>query len=103
MPHLRFRGLDSPAIREPLHPVLEQLAAIIGCPQDWLTAEEIATRYHTPSAPMIEVLWFARGREVQDKVATVLATAYTKDGVAPVVVFLPVDKENYYEDGRSFA
>lgn len=104
MPHLRFRGFEEIVLRENALGLLPALAEKIGCPEDWFTMEIVATSYLTqPPLPMIEVLWFTRGQEVQDQVATLLDEAAKGWGSAsPTLLFHPLEKENYYEEGRHF-
>lgn len=105
MPHLRFRGFDEAALEKAVPALIPRLAGILGCPEDWLTAEIVATRFLTPpGAPMVEVLWFARPDAVRDLFAAALVAPETEAGrPAPTVVFLPLGKGDYYEDGKNFA
>lgn len=109
MPHIRIRAL-------PLHQV-QQLSATLPGPlsdimkisADHFTLESIAATFYTQgkptiSFPFIEVLWFARAPEIQDKCAKVITDqvkALTQaDDV--VVVFKALQKEAYYENGVHF-
>ena len=104
MPHLRFRGFDESILEQYAPSLLPALAGVFGCPEDWISLEVVVTRYITRDAvPMVEVLWFPRDRETQDRVAkTLYEAALTWVHPAPIVVFLPVAKTDYYEDGKSF-
>lgn len=104
MPHLRIRGMDSSLLEKNASALVAPLARIIDCPEDWITIEEMATRYLTqPPVVMIEVLWFSRGQEVQDAAAGLLTREVQAwAGVSPTVVFYPLEKANYYEDGAHF-
>lgn len=103
MPHLRFYGFDDTLPGEQFLALIPRLAEIIACPEDWITLEIPATRFLTPPAPMVEVLWFPRGWETQDRAAAFLNEEITRwSGASPTVVFFPLEKENYYEDGRHF-
>lgn len=104
MPHLRFRGFEESVLKEKALELLPSLAEKIDCPEDWFTMEIVATNFLTlPPMPMIEILWFARGQDVQDQVAALLDGAVKGWGLAsPTLLFLPLEKENYYEEGRHF-
>lgn len=99
MPHLRFRGFD-PARLETFAPSLPApLAELFGCPEDWITLEAETSRFLAgPPSPMIEITWFQRENSVRDAVAALLYRA------APdaAVVFRPVSKGDYYENGKNF-
>ena len=106
MPHIRYRGFeDEYAVEEYAPALVGRLAGIIGCPADWITMEIVTTRFLTrPAAPMVEVLWFPREKTVQDLVAETLCRPETQARrQTPVVVFIPIDKGDYYEDGKAFA
>lgn len=105
MPHIRFRGFeDEYTLEENAPALLARLAGIIGCPEDWITMEIVATRFITrPAVPMVEVLWFPRDKPVRDKVALIFCENETSGGrPAPVVIFMPIAPGDYYEDGRAF-
>ena len=104
MPHVRFRGFDDALLEKHAPALVAPLAQAIDCPEDWITLESVATRYLTqPPLAMVEVLWFSRGQEVQDAVATLLDREVKAwAGISPTVVFQALEKENYYEDGQHF-
>lgn len=104
MPHLRFRGFDEAILDQYAHSLIPALSGATGCPESWITIESVPTRFLTrPAAPMVEIVWFAREQAVQDEVARILyeaALAWVHP--EPVVVFIPVAKKDYYEDGKNF-
>lgn len=109
MPHLRFRALDNSHVARLSETLPRTLAAVVQTPEDNFTLEKIATEFYwqgqgVPGTPFVEVLWFARSQEVQDKVAQVL-TAEIKKLTGPVdvtVVFQVLATESYYENGEHF-
>jgi len=103
MPHLRFRGVADAALDAPFAALMRTLPEAFDCPPDWISAELVATTFLTPVAPMTEILWFERGAGTRDRVATLVTDAFRAAGVAMTVVFVPLAKEHYYEDGRRFA
>lgn len=104
MPHLRFRGFDEAILDQYAPSLIPTLAAAIGCPEVWITIESVPTRFLTvPQQPMVEVVWFPRMQSVQDEVARILyEAAISWVHPEPVVIFIPVAKKDYYEDGKNF-
>jgi hypothetical protein len=104
MPHLRFRAFDEAILEQYAASLIPTLATAISCPESWITIEVVATRFlTTPAQPMVEVVWFPRVQSVQDEVARILyeaAVAWVHP--EPIVVFIPVAKKDYYEDGKNF-
>ncbi len=105
MPHLRFRGFDEAKTEAATAALLPELSKIIGCPEDWFSAECVHTRFLTkPALPTVEVVWFARDQSVQDAAARAIHEATRAAGeTAAVVMFIPVSKSDYYENGERIA
>jgi hypothetical protein len=104
MPHLRFRGFDEAILSQYARSLIPALAATISCPESWITIESVPSHFLTqPPSPMVEIVWFQRVQTVQDAVAKILyEAAITWVHPEPVVVFIPVAKKDYYEDGKNY-
>lgn len=109
MPHLRFRALDSKYAAELSASLPQELAPVMQTTEDNFTFESIATDFYTAgkksdSYPFVEVLWFARGQQVQDQSARIITERIKKltNSVDVVVVFHALDKSAYYENGEHF-
>lgn len=110
MPHLRFRGIDQEPIRTISHALLDQMEAIIKAPRDWFSLEVIHSTFLFDGAekspgPIVELLWFDRGMAVQDQVATAitdLLKPHTPAGQDITIIFVPLAKNNYYENGQHY-
>ncbi len=108
MPHLRIRGIDATPIRALSHALLDQMETIIQAPRDWFSIEVISSLYlfdgiEKSPGPIVEFLWFDRGRAVQDRVAlaiTDLLRPHVPQGQDITVIFVPLQKHHYYENGR---
>jgi hypothetical protein len=77
--------------------------------EDNFTFEHIGTRFfyrgeEVESYPFVEVLWFARSREIQQQAATIITgqvkAATNASDVA--VVFRALPEADYFENGKSF-
>lgn len=52
---------------------------------------------------MVDVFWFDRGQEIQDKAAKIITKHINSIGYKSVdVIFHPLDKMKYYENGEHF-
>lgn len=109
MPHIRFRSVKSEEVRKLSASLGEELAGIMQTSADNFTFELISTQFFaagvpTESYPFVEVLWFARSQEVQDRsAATITSSLKTLGGYEDViVVFQELPKNNYYENGQHF-
>ena len=108
MPHLRMRAIKSEHVQALSETLLPELAQAINTDEENFTFERIETQFFvkgtaTSSYPMIEVLWFPRPQEVQDKVATLITNkvkSLINDDV--IVIFTKLEKESYYENGKHF-
>lgn len=108
MPHLRIRGMKSHEIKDISKEMVDELQNIIGCPRDYFTLEYIPSIFildgeESEGYPFVEVLWFDRGQEVQDKVAKAITDRIKKLEYEDVcVIFFNLAKDKYYENGEHF-
>ncbi|KYG64617.1 pseudouridine synthase [Bdellovibrio bacteriovorus] len=85
------------------------LADEMNTSEDNFTFEAVSTQFFAKgkpdaSYPFIEVLWFARSQEVQNRCAEII-TAKVKEAMKcddVVVVFQVLEKTAYYENGTHF-
>lgn len=107
MPMLRIRGIEENHVKEVSTALVDELSTIIGCPRDYFTLEIVQSIYimdgeRTSQQPIIEVLWFDRGQEIQDLAAGCI-TKYLKGNIECLeVFFIPLQEKNYYENGEHF-
>lgn len=106
MPHLRVRGVSDQVVEKFSEGVNEELARLIQTTPDNFTIESIQTHYFGANAPypFIEVYWFERTKEIKEQVAQFL-TARMRSLVGETdiaVVFWPIEKTNYFENGVHF-
>lgn len=109
MPHIRVRAVAKEKVQELSRTLIPDLSKALSSPEDNFTLEAIHSDFYVggkPNAayPFVEVLWFERPQELQDK-AAVLITNQLKVLTAAadiVVVFRVLDKKSYYENGSHF-
>lgn len=109
MPHLTFRGLEKKALIENSKQLIDELTEIIGCDRTWFTLEHRETEFIfdgniIPGFTFVDMAWFDRGQEVQDKVAIAI-TNFCKSingGKDTTVVFTLLKENTYYENGAHF-
>jgi hypothetical protein len=109
MPHIRMRALSKEQVATLSQKMLQNLAGLIETGEDNFTFEKIDSQFfyggkEVKSYPFIEVFWFERPKEVQDRTA-----AYITEQVKALVphedvavVFRRLEPSEYYENGRHF-
>lgn len=108
MPQIKIRGVDTKKICSISKDMIDELEKLVGCPRDYFTIECISSTFIkddeiSDGYPLIEVVWFDRGQEVQDKVAESITKFILKSGYKNADVFFTVLKESsYYENGKHF-
>lgn len=109
MPHLLIRGIAPELIRSVGKPLTEELAAICGCPAgdfmlECLHTTSIADGEFAPSYPFIEIAWFDRGPEAQDRFAEAVDRHVRQSLGLPEleVAFRVYRARDYYSNGSSF-
>ena len=108
MPQLKFRGVKEESILTLSTPLVDKLQELLSCPRDYFTIEVMNSTFVSEGKvvagyPLVEVAWFDRGQDTQDKVAEVITNELRNVGYAPCDIFFTILKESaYYEDGKHF-
>ncbi len=108
MPQLTFRGFAPPQVAEATHHLAARLAAVLNCPEDYFTFDclnvlSFSGGHSVSTAPFIEVLWFDRGKAVQDEAAKILNAAFVEMGMEDVeICFKAVAPAAYYGNGLPY-
>lgn len=107
MPFFRFHFVDESRLAEVGSEMTDRLQEAIGCPRDHIVVENVHSSFidggevkATNGWPFVEVDYFPRPREVQERVARVLYESL-KDAGYPNsdIHFRYLQPENYYENG----
>ncbi|WP_419208822.1 DUF1904 domain-containing protein [Photobacterium leiognathi subsp. mandapamensis] len=111
MPHLRFRAVEFDTVKALSTELVADLQPLMSCPREDFTLEHIPASFIfdgevSDAYPFVEVLWFDRGQETQDKVAAVITTAVRKavDNVDQdvAVIFTALTATAYYDNGQHY-
>jgi phenylpyruvate tautomerase PptA (4-oxalocrotonate tautomerase family) len=109
MPHLRVRAVTENQIQKISESLIAELAQTLKSPEDNFTLELISSRFYEKSKPIdsypfVEVLWFARPKEMQDLAAKLITDKIKSITQAQdvIVVFQVLEKASYYENGEHF-
>lgn len=106
MPQIRIRGAEVETIRSISSELIDQLQATIGVAREHFTIELTHPTFVRDGEivranPFVEIAWFDRGQEMQDRVAQIVTTAIQKAGYPEVdMVFTIMERSRYYENGR---
>ena len=107
MPMLKFKGINKEEVKKESKRMIDELVEIIECPRDYFTIELndnvfVMDGEEVIPSPMIDIYWFDRGQEVQDKVAKALDEIFGGSRECSEVVFYNLDKNCYYENGEHY-
>ena len=86
--------------------MIEELEMIVGCPKEYFTVEVQETSFvidgdDIKKDPFVQVNWFDRGQEVQDKTAKAITEHICGAGYGNVEIFFTIlERNNYYENGK---
>lgn len=104
MPQIIIKGMELDKVKAISTPLVDELQEIIGCPRDYFTIEAIVSAFimdgkQTEISPLVQVNWFDRGQEVQDKAAAAICQHIISSGYSHVEIFFTVlEKNKYYEN-----
>lgn len=108
MPALKFKSIDAKKALKISKELTDELQELIQCPRDYFSIEVTQSKYimdgkFVGGPQMVDVLWFDRGQEVQDKAAKIITKHIKSIGYNSVdVVFHALDEKKYYENGEHF-
>lgn len=111
MPHLRFRAIEFDMVKDLSTELVDDLQPIMACPRGDFTLEHIPASFIfdgevSEAYPFVEVFWFDRGQDIQDKVADKITVAIRKvmndieQDVA--VIFTALTPSGYYDNGKHY-
>ena len=105
MPHIRCRGMQRELVAAISETLVEQLAELTQAPAahftiEYIPAEFIATRFGGQAYPFIELFWFDRGQEMQDKANKTMIDIQVDESTGEVInpEALPVPEESMPEE-----
>lgn len=108
MPMLKFKAIEAEDVITISKKLIDELQELIQCPRDYFSLSVDRSVYikdgeFVKGDPVVEVSWFDRGQEVQDKVAKII-TKYVNSVEYPNVdvIFFVLDESKYYENGEHF-
>lgn len=109
MPHLIFKALPSEQVSQLSKSLPQALATVMQTSTDNFYFELLPTTAFSMGDvismdPLVQIIWFDRGQEVQDKAAKIITSEIRKITSANdvTVIFQTVSQKNYYENGQHF-
>jgi hypothetical protein len=108
MPTLKFSAVESKKICSISKSLVDELQMLLDCPRDYFNIESVQSVFikdgeYVDGYPFVEISWFDRGQELQDKVAEIVTRYVHSLGYDDVdVIFTILQKERYYENGKHF-
>jgi hypothetical protein len=108
MPALRFRAIDMNKALTMSKLMIDDLQELIQCPREYFSIEVVNSSFImdekiVEGLPVVEVSWFDRGHDIQDKAAMIITKYISQLGYKNVdVIFQALEKSRYYENGEHF-
>lgn len=108
MPALKFKAIESEKVCAISRDLVDELQEIVKCPRDYFILEAVQSTFikdgeFVKGYPVVEISWFNRGQEIQDKVAKAVTKYVHSMGYHDVdVIFIALKENEYYENGEHF-
>lgn len=108
MPQLKIRGVEKEKIVRVSTILVNELSELVNCSREDFTIELIESTYifdgkEVSPYPFIEIAWFDRGQEIQDKVAKIITNKFREQGIQDMdLIFSVLEKNKYYYNGKHF-
>lgn len=108
MPQIKIKGIEKETVKAFSKSMVDDLSSIIDCPRDHLIIEcqEVISIFdgeEIPVYPFIELAWFDRGTEVQDKVSDCIFKYLSDANIEEAeLAFTTFKERNYYYNGKHF-
>ena len=106
MPHIIIKGMSIVDVQKISKQMLDELEIIIDCPKEYFTLEVVESTFivdgeRASKNPFVQINWFDRGDEVQDKTAAAITEHICSVGYSNVELFFVVlERTKYYENGK---
>lgn len=108
MPQIKIKGVAGKEICLISSELIDELQELLQCQRSYFSIECVNSTFimdgnYVDPYPVIEVAWFDRGQELQDKSAEIITKHIQNLGYKEVdVIFSLLDKKSYYENGVHF-
>lgn len=108
MPILRFKGMEAKKICVVSKEMLDELQELLKCPREYFSIAVDQAIYIfdgelVDGPQVVEVSWFDRGQEIQDRTAKIITKHAKIMGYDNLdIIFFPLKENNYYENGEHF-
>ena len=109
MPHIRVRGTSKEDVAALSRMSTKDISDLCQCGVLDITWEISQTQFIVDGRadsgyPFVEFVWFDRGQETKNQIATVLDEALKQRGYSGdrAIIFTAVDQTNYFECGNHF-
>lgn len=108
MPALKLKSIDAKKALTISKELIDELQELIQCPRDYFSIEAVQSKFimdgkFVGGPPTVDVFWFDRGQEVQDKVAEIITRHINSIGYKSIdVIFYNLEEKRYYENGKHF-
>lgn len=106
MPHIIIKGMSMVDVQKISKQMIDELEIIINCPREYFTLEVAESTFivdgeRIAKDPFVQINWFDRGSEVQDKTAAAITKHICSAGYENVeMFFIRLERNNYYENGK---
>ena len=98
MPQIIFKGVEKKDVNKVSEILPKFLSEVTNTPIDYFIIERPETVYYFGGYPLIEVIQFDRGKDIEKKIAKIISDEVKKCGYKECeVYFTHIEKENYYE------
>ncbi len=108
MPKITFRGVETEDVKLISQELIEELSAITGTPASAFTLEviesvAISNGRQVTGYPFVEVCWFDRPQDLQNRAAAVISTYLKRVGCDDSrILFTILIKNRYYKNGELY-
>jgi hypothetical protein len=108
MPALKLKAIDENKALSVSKQLIDELQELIQCPRDYFSIELVQSKFimdgiFVEGPQMVDVYWFDRGQETQDKAAKIITKYINSIGYKSVdIIFYSLEKDKYYENGEHF-
>lgn len=108
MPMLKFKAIEIEDVCAISKNLIDELQELIQCPRDYFSLSVDKSIYikdgeFVKGEPIVEVSWFDRGQEIQDKAAKIITKYINSVEYQSVdIIFFVLDESKYYENGEHF-
>ena len=100
MPRIKVENVPKVLMSVIAPDLVKNFAEAVQCPEEWVTVADSGVTVYTSGYPVVDIVWFERPKEIQDKAAEAVAKWLESAGYKRFEIYFHIqDQKRVYSVG----